>query len=116
MRASTSLKSAMFAAVLVAAPFAGAYAGPSALIEQIQGVQQGISDAREANTISAAEAQDLHMRAARLEHIAARGNMPSAQYHELLRKLDDVDQQLRVDTGSGFLIGDGSDGGNYPNG
>ncbi|MBZ9659064.1 hypothetical protein LB523_08405 [Mesorhizobium sp. ESP-6-4] len=142
MRVSTSLKTATLAAVLIAAPLAGAYAaghhrggaldtpdptvmtGPrvTSLIEQIQGVNQGITDAREMNSISASEAQHLHMRAAHIsqaaEHVAAsdHGRIPSAQYHELLRRLDNVDQRLMNDTGSSFMMGDGSDGGNYPNG
>ncbi|PBC10791.1 hypothetical protein [Mesorhizobium sp. WSM3859] len=141
MRASISLKTATLAAALVAAPLAGAHAaghhkgaldasdptdftGPrvTSLIEQIRGVDQGITDAREANNISASEAQQLHKRAARIsqaaEHVAAsdHGRIPSAQYHELLRRLDNVDQRLMNDTGSGFMMGDGSDGGNYPNG
>ncbi|WP_224549263.1 hypothetical protein [Mesorhizobium sp. CA16] len=142
MRVSTSLKTATLAAVLIAAPLAGAYAaghhrggaldtpdptvmtGPrvTSLIEQIQGVNQGITDAREMNSISASEARHLHMRAAHIsqaaEHVAAsdHGRIPSAQYHELLRRLDNVDQRLMNDTGSGIMMGDGSDGGNYPNG
>ncbi|TIR16353.1 MAG: hypothetical protein E5X34_26055 [Mesorhizobium sp.] len=141
MRASTSLKTMTLAAALIAAPLAGACAaghhkgaldatpttdfiGPRAagLIDQVQGVDQGITDARQANNISASEAQQLHMRAARIsqaaDHVAAsdHGRIPSAQYHELLRRLDNVDQRLMNDTGSGFMMGDGSDGGNYPNG
>ncbi|MBZ9848456.1 hypothetical protein LB565_10730 [Mesorhizobium sp. CA14] len=141
MRASTSLKTVTLAAALIAAPLAGAYAaghhkglldatapadfiGPrvSGLIDQVQGVDQGITDARQANNISAAEAQRLHMRTAHIsqaaEHVAVsdHGRIPSAQYHELLRRLDNVDQRLMNDTGSGIMMGDGSDGGNYPNG
>ncbi|UCI08548.1 hypothetical protein [Mesorhizobium sp. B1-1-8] len=141
MRASTSLKTATIAAVLIAAPVAGAYAaghrrgaldatdpanmtGPrvTSLVEQVQGVDRGITDAREANTISASEAQRLHMRAAHISQAAERvagsdrGRIPAGQYKDLLRRLDNVDQKLMVDTGSGFLIGDGSDGGHYPNG
>ncbi|TPI35384.1 hypothetical protein FJW07_23420 [Mesorhizobium sp. B3-1-9] len=141
MRASTSLKTAILAAVLIAAPLAGAYAaghhkglldatppanfiGPrvTSLIDQIQGVDQGITDARQANNISASEAHRLHMRAAHIsqaaEHVAAsdHGRIPSAQYHEMLRRLDNVDQRLMNDTGSGFMVGDGDGGGNYPNG
>ncbi|TPN90342.1 hypothetical protein [Mesorhizobium sp. B1-1-5] len=141
MRISTSLKTAILAAVLIAAPLAAYAAGhhrggaldtpdPTAmtgprvtsLIEQIQGVNQGITDAREANSISASEAQHLHTRAAHIsqaaQHVAAsdHGRIPSAQYHELLRRLDNVDQRLMNDTGSSFMMGDGSDGGNYPNG
>ncbi|RWA68204.1 hypothetical protein [Mesorhizobium sp.] len=141
MRASTSLKTATLAAVLIAAPLAGAsaaghhkgaldatdptdFTGPrvTSLIQQIQGVDQGIRDAREANTISAAEAQQLHMRAVHISQAAEKvassdhGRIPATQYHDLLRRLDHVDQKLMVDTGSGFLMGDGADGGHYPNG
>ena len=141
MRASISLKTPTLAAVLIAAPLAGAYAaghhrgaldasdptdmtGPRVigLIDQIQGVDQGIRDAREANTISAPEARQLHMRAAHISQAAERvagsdhGRIPAARYHDLLRRLDDVNQQLMIDTGSGFLMGDGADGGHYPNG
>ena len=142
MRASTSLKTAALAAALITTPLAGAYAaghhrggaldkpdptdftGPrvTGLIDQIQGVDQGITYAREANSISASEAQQLHMRAAHIsqaaQHVAAsdHGRIPSAQYHDLLHRLDNVDQKLMNDTGSGFMMGDGSDGGNYPNG
>ncbi|WP_352703890.1 hypothetical protein [Mesorhizobium sp. M0598] len=42
--------------------------------------------------------------------------MPSTQYQQLLAQLDDVSQKLRADTGSAFLIGNGADGGYYPNG
>jgi hypothetical protein len=141
MRISTSLKTATLATALIAAPLAAAYAaghhkgvldasdptdftGPrvTSLIEQIHGVDQGITDAREANSISASEARQLHMRAAHIslaaQHVAAsdHGRIPSAQYHDLLRRLDNIDQRLMDDTGSGFMMGDGSDGGNYPNG
>jgi len=141
MRASTSLKTVTLAAALIAAPLAGAYAAGhhkglldataptdftgtrvTSLIEQVQGVDQGITYARQANSISASEAQQLHMRTAHIsqaaEHVAAsdHGRIPSAQYHELLRRLDNVDQRLMNDTGSGFMMGDGDDGGNYPNG
>ena len=141
MRTSASLKTATLAAILIAAPLAGAYAaghhkgaldatdptdmtGPrvEALIEQVQGVHKGIVDARQANSITPVVAERLEMRTARIgqaaEKIAAsdHGRIPAAQYHDLLRRLDNVDQQLRVDTGSGFLMGDGADGGTYPNG
>jgi len=141
MRTSASLKTATLAAILIAAPLAGAYAaghhkgaldatnptdltGPrvEALIEQAQGVRQGIIDARQANNITPAVAEHLEMRTNQIsqaaEKIAAsdHGRIPAAQYHDLLRHLDRVDQRLMIDTGSGFQMGDGSDGGNYPNG
>ncbi|MBB6409301.1 hypothetical protein [Mesorhizobium sangaii] len=138
---STSLRTATLTAILIAVPLAGAYAaghhrgaldagdptdfaGPrvQGLIEQVQGVRQGIVDARQANNITPAVAERLEMQTARIsqaaEKIAAsdHGRIPAAQYHELLRRLDNVDQRLRVDIGSDTLMGDGSDGGNYPNG
>ncbi|OBQ63652.1 hypothetical protein [Mesorhizobium erdmanii] len=141
MRTSASLKTATLAAIVIVAPLAGAYAaghhkgaldatdptdltGPrvEALIEQAQGVRQGIVDARQANNITPAVAQRLEMRTNQIsqaaEKIAAsdHGRIPAAQYHDLMRHLDRVDQRLRIDTGSGFMMGDGSDGGNYPNG
>lgn len=93
-----------------------------ALIQQAQGLHQGIVDARQANNITPAVAEHLEMRTNQIsqaaEKIAAsdHGRIPAAQYHDLLRHLDHVEQRLRVNTGSGFLMGDGSDGGNYPNG
>ena len=141
MRTSASLKTVTLAAIVIAAPLAGAYAaghhkgaldatdptdmtGPrvEALIQQVQGVHQGIVDARQANNITPAVAERLEMRAARISQAAEKiassdhGRIPAAQYHDLLRRLDNVDQRLRVDTGSGFLMGDGADGGTYPNG
>ncbi|WP_095201130.1 hypothetical protein [Mesorhizobium carmichaelinearum] len=141
MRTSASLKTATLAAILIVAPLAGAYAaghhkgaldaadptdmtGPrvEALIQQAQGVRQGIIDARQANHITPAVAEHLEMRTNQIsqaaEKIAAsdHGRIPAAQYHDLLGHLDRVNQRLMIDTGSGFLMGDGSDGGNYPNG
>ena len=141
MRSLKTLRTAALTTLLIAVPLAGAYAaghhkgaldaseptdmtGPrvTGLIEQVQGVEQGITDARQANTITAAEAQRLHMRAAHITQAAERtaaadhGRIPAAKYRDLLRRLDNVDQKLMSDTGSGFMMGDGSDGGNYPNG
>ena len=137
----TSLKTATLAALLIAVPFAGAYAaghhkgaldeaaptdftGPrvAALIDQVQGVDKGITNARQAKTITPMEAQKLHQRAANISQAAEKtaaadhGRIPAAQYAQLLHRLDDLDQRLLSDTGSGFNMGDGSDGGNYPNG
>ncbi|MBA1145316.1 hypothetical protein [Mesorhizobium neociceri] len=141
MRSLKTLRTATLTTLLIAVPLAGAYAaghhkgaldasdptdmtGPrvTGLIEQIQGVDQGITDARQANTITSAEAQRLHLRAAHISQAAKRvagsdhGRIPATQYHDLLRRLDNVNQKLMVDTGSGFLMGDGADGGHYPNG
>ncbi len=141
MRSLKTIRTAALTTLLVAVPLAGAYAaghhkgaldasaptdmtGPriTGLIEQVQGVEQGITDARQANSISTSEAQRLHLRAAHISQAAERvagadhGRIPAAQYHDLLRRLDNVNQKLMVDTGSGFLMGDGADGGHYPNG
>ncbi len=142
MRSLKTLRTAALTTLLIAVPLTGAYAagdhhkgaldaasptdmtGPriTGLIDQVQGVDQGITDARQANAISQAEAQKLHLRAAHISQAAERvaasdhGRIPAAQYHDLLRRLDNVNQKLMVDTGSGFLMGDGSDGGHYPNG
>jgi hypothetical protein len=131
---STSLRTATLTACLIAIPLAGAYAaghhkgtldatdptdlpGPrvEGLIEQVQGVREGIVDARQANNITPAVAERLEMQTARIgkaaEKIAAsdHGRIPAAQYHDLLRHLDNVDQRLRVDTGNDFLMSGGSD-------
>ncbi len=137
----TSLKTATVAAFLVAIPFAGAYAaghhkgaldetapvvfdGPrvDGIIGQLQGIDSGIKNAEERNLISHAVAHSLEMRDADISRIAQKtaasnnGRIPSAQYHQLLRRVDYLDQTLMINTGSGFNIGDGADGGNYPNG
>ncbi|ESX46296.1 hypothetical protein NLY43_20720 [Mesorhizobium sp. C416B] len=141
MRSLKTLRTATLTTLLITVPLAGAYAAGhhkgaldasdptdmtaprvTGLIEQVRGVEQGITDARETKGISTSEAQRLHLRAAHIGQAAERvaasdhGRIPAAQYHDLLRRLDNVDQRLMSDTGSGFMIGDGSDGGNYPNG
>ncbi|ESY01989.1 hypothetical protein NKJ16_10040 [Mesorhizobium sp. M0179] len=141
MRSLKTLRTATLTTLLITVPLAGAHAaghhkgaldasdptdmtGPrvTGLIEQVRGVEQGIADARETKGISTSEARWLHLRAAHIGQAAERvaasdhGRIPAAQYHDLLRRLDNVDQRLMSDTGSGFMIGDGSDGGNYPNG
>ena len=94
----------------------------TALIHQIQGVDQGITDARQLNKIEAFEAHGLHMRAAHIRQAAqstaaaGHGTMPATQYRQLLHQLDDLSQRLRADTGSGFAMGNGGDGGYYPDG
>ncbi|CCV04789.1 conserved exported hypothetical protein [Mesorhizobium metallidurans STM 2683] len=129
MRSFKTLRTATLTALFVAVPFAGAYAastfsGPSvtALIDQVQGVEKGITDAMQVNKIKPAEAHRLHMRAAHISQVAERtaaaghGRIPATQYQQLLHQLDDLSQTLRVDTGSAFLMGNGGDGGYYPNG
>ena len=94
----------------------------SALIDQVDGVHQGIADARQGKEIDAAQARRLDMRTARIGHTAERiaaadhGRIPAARYHQLLRRLDNVDNRLMTDTGGNAPIGDGADGGTYPNG
>jgi len=133
-------KTILIASLLSALPLAGAYARSSALDEvvpaptsmhgprlaavlnQAEGVEHGIADAREGHEITADQARRLEMRADAVagmaRHVAAadHGRLPMARYHQLLRRLDNVDQRLLLDTGSGSNIGDGADGGNYPNG
>jgi hypothetical protein len=52
------------------------------------------------------------------ERAAARdhGMLPTAQYGQLMHRLDNLAQARLIDSGSGFNMGDGSDGGSYPNG
>ena len=94
----------------------------TALINQIQGVDKGIVDAGQLNKIEPAEAHRLHMRAAHISRAAERtaaaghGTISATQYQQLLDQIDDVSQRLRVATGSAFLMGNGGDGGYYPNG
>lgn len=141
MRSFKTFGTAIFTALLITVPLASAYAaghhkgvldeatptafyGPreKGLIDQIQGIDNGIADARQEKTITPAEAQRLHMQAAHISQTAERtaaanhGRIPTPQYGQLLRQLDDVDQRLMSDSGSGFMIGDGADGGHYPNG
>lgn len=136
-----SFRTATLTAILIAVPLAGAYAaghhkgvldeatptafyGPreKGLIEQVQGIDKGIADARLEKTITPAEAQRLHARAARISQAAERtaaadhGRIPAPKYQQLLRQADNLDRKLRADSGTRFLIGDGSDGGHYPNG
>ncbi|TIX36831.1 MAG: hypothetical protein E5V36_24865 [Mesorhizobium sp.] len=62
----------------------------------------------------------MRTQVAQLDRAAQRatrdGTMPSTQYQQLLAQLDEVSQKLRAATGSAFLIGNGGDGGYYPNG
>ncbi|MER8836880.1 hypothetical protein [Mesorhizobium sp. M0909] len=136
-----SLRIATLTSILIALPLASAYAaghakgaldestptvfyGPrlAGFLDQVQGIDKGITDARQEKTITPAEAQRLHMQAAHISQAAERtagadhGRIPAPKYQQLLRQADNLDQKLRLDSGSGFLIGDGSDGGHYPNG
>lgn len=122
----------IFAAVLATVPFAGAYAAghhkgaldePVALdtsfegshmraaLNQLQGVEQGIADAKEGNLISSTEAHKLMSWANEIRHGASRSG-----YQQVLRQVDDLNTSLLNDTGQNINMGDGSDGGSYPNG
>jgi hypothetical protein len=117
-----TLRTATLAALLVTVAFAGAHAGPreTALINQIDSVDTGIRAAMQANRIKPDEARGLRTQVAQLDRAAREaardGTMPTTQYHKLLAQLDHVSQRLRAATGSAFLIGNGGDGGYYPNG
>ncbi|TPL38896.1 hypothetical protein [Mesorhizobium sp. B2-4-6] len=76
-----------------------------AATEQLLGVKQGIRDARELGKISEAKARDLMQQADSIQ----RGGSAIGQINEL-------DQRLQDATGQGTYMGDGSDGGYYPNG
>lgn len=135
------LKTAALATLLVTAPFASAYAGHTTaldeetmtapafhgpriegILDQVRGVDNGIKDARQAKEIAPSTARHLEAQAAAIDKAAERtaaadhGRIPAPQYRQLLRRVDNLDQRLLADTGSGFNIGNGSDGGNYPNG
>ncbi|WP_315923706.1 hypothetical protein [Mesorhizobium sp. SP-1A] len=131
MRSFTS-KIIAAAALLAALPLSGAYAAHRhhtanidtqaitasvpmdkegrAVFEQLQGVEQGIAEARETGKISAGQARDLMMQAEGIRHAAWSGD------RSVLAQVNDLDQQLQDDTGQGFYFGGGADGGYYPNG
>ncbi|MFD1985813.1 hypothetical protein ACFSOZ_25535 [Mesorhizobium newzealandense] len=83
-----------------------------AVLDQLQGVKQGIVEAREAKAITPEQEHDLMMRANAI-HRSATGD---GAYQGLLSQIEDLDQRLQDDSGGGFYIGDGADGGYYPNG
>ena len=123
MRSLRTLKAVALSTFLITVPFASAYAHETqtSIVDQAQGVDQGIADARQQNTITPAEAQRLHMQVLRITRAAQRtaaedhGKIPAAQSRQLLRRLDNLDQGLMVDTGSGWAINDDNPNGNYPN-
>ena len=111
---SITYKTMLAASLMAAIPFDGAYAAQvrhhpmqhattsldretSALVDQTEGVEQGIRDAAELHRIDGATASRLTAEA-------------------LLGQLDQVSQNLRVATGQGWTFGGGADGGYYPNG
>ena len=113
------------ASLLAAVPLSSAYAvhrhkvepqamsvEARAVLNQLQGVKQGIVEARDAKAITPEQEHDLMTRADAI-HRSATGD---GAYQGLLNQIEHLDQRLQDDTGGGFYIGDGSDGGYYPNG
>ena len=113
------------ASLLAAVPLSSAYAvhrhkvEPSgmsvedrAVMDQLQGVKQGIVEAMDAKAITPGQEHDLMMQADSI-HRSATGD---GTYRALLSKIEKLDQQLQDDSGGGTYMGDGSDGGYYPNG
>ncbi|QKC95188.1 hypothetical protein [Mesorhizobium sp. NZP2298] len=113
------------ASLLAAVPLSSAYAvhrhrvkpgGMSVearvVLDQLQGVKQGIVEAMEAKAITPEQEHDLMMRADSIHRSATGGDA----YQSLLGQIERLDQQLQTDSGGGTYIGDGADGGYYPNG
>lgn len=113
------------ASLLAAVPLSSAYAvhrhrvkpgGMSVearvVLDQLQGVKQGIVEAMEAKAITPEQEHDLMMRADSIHRSVTGGDA----YQSLLGQIERLDQQLQTDSGGGTYIGDGADGGYYPNG
>lgn len=117
---SLTPKTIAIASLLAFVPLAGAYAesdpgapnfndfqGPrlSALVGQVDSVRQGVADARQGNEIDAAQARMLDARVNRVQNAAERiaagdhGRIPSSNYHQLMRQLDNVNLNLENHTG-----------------
>lgn len=94
----------------------------ASIMTDLQGLDQGIRDGVQQKLLNATTERSLRMQAAEISRDAERvarsngGRIPDDQYHQILGQLDNLNQSLLSDTGSGFLMGDGSDGGHYPNG
>ena len=76
-----------------------------AATQQLLGVKQGIRTAREMGKISEGQARELMQQADSIQ----RGGSTIGQINAL-------DQRLQNATGQGTYMGDGADGGYYPNG
>jgi hypothetical protein len=113
------------ASLLAAVPLSSAYAvhrhrvepqamsvEARAVLDQLQGVKQGIVEARDAKAITPEQEHDLMVQADSIHRSASDGGT----YQGLLSQIEKLDQQLQNDTGGGTYIGDGADGGYYPNG
>jgi hypothetical protein len=79
-------------------------------LDQLAGVKQGINEAREVGKISQGQARDLMQQANTIQHTA------STSARSKLELINELDQRLQNATGQGTYIGDGADGGYYPNG
>ncbi|ODT17871.1 MAG: hypothetical protein BGO93_13290 [Mesorhizobium sp. 65-26] len=82
-----------------------------AAMDQLQGIEQGIREAREVGKITQDQARDLMQQAAAIQRTAS-----TSGGHAALGQINDLDQQLQDATGQGTYMGSGGDGGYYPNG
>ncbi|TPI72775.1 hypothetical protein [Mesorhizobium sp. B2-8-9] len=78
-----------------------------AATQQLLGVKQGIRAARQAGKITQEQARDLMRQADGIQPTGGRS---------AIGRINELDQRLRNATGQGNYMGDGSDGGYYPNG
>ncbi|MBZ9737190.1 hypothetical protein LB534_27455 [Mesorhizobium sp. CA18] len=78
-----------------------------AATQQLLGVKQGIRAARQAGKITQEQARDLMRQADSIQPAGGRS---------AIGRINELDQRLRNATGQGTYMGDGSDGGYYPNG
>ena len=78
-----------------------------AVFDQLQGVKQGIREARDAGKLTAGQARDLMQQA---------DTVRVSEGRSALGQINALDQRLQNDTGQGTYMGDGADGGYYPNG
>ncbi|TIQ36906.1 MAG: hypothetical protein E5X48_08015 [Mesorhizobium sp.] len=82
-----------------------------AALDQLLNVRQGIRQAREAGKITQDQARDLMRQADSIQRAALTSGNRSA-----LGQVNALDQRLQNATGQGTYMGDGADGGYYPNG
>ncbi|MER9952503.1 hypothetical protein [Mesorhizobium sp. M0047] len=78
--------------------------------EQLLSVKQGIRVARKTGKITQDQARDLMQQADIIQHT------PSTSARSKLGQINALDQRLQATTGQGTYMGDGADGGYYPNG
>ncbi|RWM08054.1 MAG: hypothetical protein E5X80_03255 [Mesorhizobium sp.] len=82
-----------------------------AALDQLLNVRQGIRQAREAGKITQDQARALMQQADSIQHAVLTSRDRSA-----LGQINALDQRLQNATGQGTYMGDGADGGYYPNG